>query len=144
MRRAVRRLASVGYAAAVRRLLSILVFLLVGYLALAAGSVSAGSTRVNVHEKCSYKLLSSQGVALRTSLTLSNARGGRSASVHVIPGWNIGRLYPKAETALLVRLRPGQTARRVVTRTIPSVPRLWKQLQAGGVNCASTYSYKIP
>jgi len=138
------KLASVGYAAAVRRLLSISVLLLVGSLAPAAGSVSAGTTRVNVHEKCSYKLLPSQGVALTASLTFSSARGGRSATVHVTPGWNIGRLYPKAETALIVRLSPGQTARRVVTRRIPSVPRLWKQLQAGGINCASTFSYTIP
>jgi len=126
-----------------RRLLSILVVLLVGSLAPAAGSVSAGSTRVRVLEECSYKLLPGQGVVLTTTLTLSNARDGRSSSVQVLPGWNIGRLYPKAKTALLVRLGPGQTVRRVATRRIPSAPRLWEQLRADGVKCASSYSYKI-
>jgi len=138
-------LGSVGYAAAVLRLLSVLVLLVIGSLVSTAGSVSAGgSTRVNVREDCSYKLLADRGVTLTTSLTLSNARGGRSTSVEVIAGWSIGRLYPKAETAVLVRLGPGQTVRRVVTRTITSAPKLWEQLRAGGVKCASSYSYKIP
>lgn len=97
-----------------------------------------------MHEVCSYKLLPGAGVALTTRLTFRNAKGGRSTSVRVIPGWNIGRLYPKAETALLVRLGPGQIARRVVTRTIPSAPRLWQKLKARGIKCASTYTYDVP
>ena len=126
-----------------RRLLSILVFVVVGCLAPAAGSVSAGDTHFKVNEECSYKLLSGAGIVLTTSLTFSNASGGRSASVHVLPGWNIGRVYPKAETGVFVRLSAGETARRFVTRTIPSVPRLWEKLRADGVNCASTFSYRI-
>jgi hypothetical protein len=129
---------------ALRPLLSILVLLVLGYLAPAAGSASAGYWRVNVQEVCSYKLLPGAGVALTTKLTFRNARGGRATAVRVIPGWNIGRLYPKAETALLVRLGPGQIARRVVTRTIPSAPRLWRTLKAGGIKCKSTYTYDVP
>lgn len=134
----------VGYAAAVRLLLSILVLVVVGSLASAAGSASAGDWRVNVREVCSFKLLPDAGVALTTKLTFRHARGGRSTSVRVIAGWNVGRLYPKAETALLVRLSSGQVARRVVTRRIPHVPVLWAKLKAGGVNCASTYTYEVP
>lgn len=99
---------------------------------------------MNVHEACSYKLLPNAGVALTTRLTFRNAKGGRSTSVRVIPGWSIGRLYPKAETALLVRLRPGQVAQRVATRTIPRAPKLWQELKAGGIKCASTYTYEFP
>jgi hypothetical protein len=134
----------VGYAAAVVRLPTVFVLLVIGSLAQAAGSVSASDTRVKVHEECSFKLLTGDAVALTTSFTFTNARRGRSTSVRVIPGWNVGRMYPKAETALFVRLGPGQTARRAVTRTIPSVPRLWEKLSAGRVNCASTFTYRIP
>ena len=135
---------SVGYSAAVRPLLSILVVLGVGSLALTAGAVSAGPTRLNVDEECSYKLLSGEGVVLTTSLTFRNAQGGRSASVRVRPGWNVGRMYPKAETDVVVRLGPGQSARRTASRTIPSAPRLWERLRAGGVRCASKFTYQIP
>lgn len=132
------------YAAAVPRLPSIVALLLIGSLA-ATGSVAAeGSTRVNVKEKCSYKLLADQGVVLTTTFVLSTARGGRPSSIRILPGWNIGRLYPKAETALRVRLRPGQTVRRAVARRIPRAPRLWQQLRTDGVNCASTLSLEIP
>lgn len=81
---------------------------------------------------------------MTTKLTIHNARGGRSASVRVTPGWNVGRMYPKAETALLVQLGPGQIVRRAVTRTIPGVPRLRDKLKAEGINCASTYTYEVP
>ncbi len=97
-----------GYSpSALRQLLSILVLVLVGYLAAASVSASAG-WRVNVNEVCSSKLLPGAGVMLTTKLTFRNAKGGRSTSVRVIAGWNIGRLYPKAETALVVRLGPGR------------------------------------
>jgi hypothetical protein len=137
----------VGYAAAVRVRppLSILVLFVVAWLAPAAQSAPVGSTRVQVDETCSYRLLSGNAVAFTTSYTLSSARGGRSSSVRVIAGWNIERLYPKAKTAWFVRLGAGQTLRRVVTHRIPSVPRLWAKLRATGrLNCASSYTYTIP
>jgi len=135
----------VGYSLPALRLLSILVLLVplvLGSLAPAAGSASAGG-RVNVHEFCTGKFLPGAGVELTTRFTFRNARDGRATAVRVIPGWNVGRLYPKAETALVVRLRPGQIARRVVTRTIPSAPRLSQKLKAGGIKCASTITYDV-
>ena len=130
--------------AAVLRLWAILVLIGVGCLALAAGPVSAVTTRVDVRERCSFRLLPDAAVLLTTRLTISNAPGGRPAVVRVLPGWNIARLYPKAKTALVVRLGPGRTTRRVVTRTIPNVPRLWQKLRsAGRINCASKFTYEI-
>ena len=133
-----------SYSPALRPLLSILVLLVLGYLAPAAGSTSAAFWRVNVDEACTYKLLPRDGVMLTTKLTFRNAKGGRLTDVRVIAGWNSGRLYPKAETTVLVRLEPGQTARRTITRTIPSAPTLWRTLKASGMKCKSTYSYTLP
>jgi hypothetical protein len=98
-----------------------------------------------VQERCSFRLLPNATVLLTTRLAISNARGGRFVSVRVVPGWNVGRRYPKAKTSLAFRLGPGRTVQRVATRRIPSVPGLWAELRAAGrVNCASTFSYRIP
>ena len=98
-----------------------------------------------MRERCSFTLLPNAAVLLTTKLTISNARGGRSASLRILPGWNVARLYPKAKTTLTLRLGPGRSVRRVVTRRIPGVPRLWAELQAAGrINCASTFTYRIP
>ena len=129
----------------VRPPLSILVLFVFVSFAPMAESASVGSTRVQVDETCSYRLLSGNAIAFTTNYTLSNARGGRSSSVRVVAGWNIERLYPKAKTAWFVRLGPGRTLRRAVTHRIPNVPRLWARLRATGrVNCASSYTYTIP
>lgn len=99
---------------------------------------------MSVQEKCSSKLLPDNGVVLTTKLTMSNARSGRTVTVRLRAGWNVRRLYPKAQTELVVRLSPGQSARRTVTRRFANVPELWKTLQdEKRVNCASTKTYTI-
>jgi hypothetical protein len=127
----------------VRRCLSILLVVLFGCLATAAGNASA-QTQLNLREECASKLLPNNGVALTTTFTMTNARRGRKATVRLRAGWNVGRLYPKAPTELVVRLGPGQSARRTVTLTLASATELWKLLQAKKrLNCASTKTYTI-
>ena len=59
-------------------------------------------------------------------------------------GWSVGRLYPKSTDELVVRVGPGQSARRSVTRTILDAPELWQLLQeTRRVGCASVKSYTI-
>jgi hypothetical protein len=127
----------------VRRWLSILSVVVCGCLATAAGNASA-QTQLNLREECASKLLPNNGVALTTTFTMTNARRGRKATVRLRAGWNVGRLYPKAPTELVVRLGPGESARRTVTLTLASAPELWKLLQGKKrLNCASTKTYTI-
>jgi len=128
----------------VRRWLSILSVILCGCLIPAAGHASAQKTRLSVKEKCASKLLPDNTVLLTTKLTMTSARAGRAVTVRFLAGWNVGRLYPKAQTELVVRLGPGQSARRTVTRRFTNVPELWQTLEEKKrVNCASTKTYTI-
>jgi hypothetical protein len=128
----------------VRRSLSILSVVLCGCLVPAAGHASAQKTRVSVQEKCASKLLPDNGVLLTTKLTMTNAGSGRAVTVRFRAGWNVGHLYPKAQTEVVVRLGSGQSARRTVTRSFANVPELWKTLlDEKRVNCASTKTYTI-
>jgi hypothetical protein len=134
----------VRYARGVR-LLRVLVVLACASAALAVEPAATRNTKVQVSEDCSFRLLGGRGVALTTTMTVSNAGGGRSASVRLIPGWNVGRLYPKGEFPLFVRLNPGATVRRTMTRRVLDAPRLWEMLRVGaGLGCASTYTVRIP
>lgn len=96
-------------------------------------------------ETCSFRLLPGGGVVLTSTMVIRNARGGRTASVRFVPGWNVGRLYPKGQFPLFVPLTAGYTARRTASRRFDDAPRLWEMLRAGaGLICASTYTVRIP
>lgn len=115
-----------------------------GWVGAAAGDASALKTRLNVHELCTYELLPDNGVVLTATLTLTNARGGRTASVRYRAGWNVGRLYPKADTQVVVRVQPGRSTRRSFSRKLLNAPTLWRELrESERVNCASTKVYTI-
>ena len=49
-------------------------------------------------------------------------------TVRVLAGWNVGRLYPKARSPLVVRLGPGETVKRTVTLRLASASELAKSL----------------
>lgn len=100
---------------------------------------------MDVDETCSFRLLPGGGVVLTSTMVIRNARGGRTASVRFVPGWNVGRLYPKGQFPLFVPLTAGYTARRTASRRFDDAPRLWEMLRAGaGLICASTYTVRIP
>ena len=110
----------------------------------AAVAAPALKTQLKVHEECVFTLLPNDGIVLTTKLTLTNARGGRTVSVRYRAGWNVGQYYPKAPTELVVRLAPGQSARRSITRRMANAPVLWQALRdADDLNCASTKVYTI-
>ncbi len=97
-----------------------------------------------MQEKCASKLLPNNVVVLTTKLTMINARSGRTVTVRFRAGWNVGRLYPKSDAELVMRLGPGRSVSRTVTRRFANVPELWKTLQdEKRVNCASTKTYTI-
>jgi hypothetical protein len=122
----------------------ILVVVVCGCLGSAAGDASALKTRLKVHETCGYELLPDNGVVLTSTLTLTNARGGRAASVRYRAGWNVGQLYPKADAELIVRVAPGRSVRRSATRKLLNAPALWRALrEAEEIVCASTKVYTI-
>jgi hypothetical protein len=103
------------------------------------------STQVRVDEVCSFRIQPGGAVVLTSTMIVSNARGGRSASVRLVPGWNVGRLYPKGSFPLFVPLSPGYTTRRTASRRFEDAPRLFEMLRAGaGLICASTYTVRIP
>ena len=78
-------------------------------------------------------------------MVISNARGGQTTSVRVTPGWNVGRLYPKSESSLVVPLTAGDTAWRTASRRFPDAPQLREMLRGGaGLVCASSYTVRIP
>jgi hypothetical protein len=109
------------------------------------GQPAARSTHVRLDEDCTFRLLSGGDVVLTSTMIVRNARGGRAASVRLVPGWNVGRLYPKGQFPLFVPLSPGYTTRRTASRRFTDAPRLWEMLSAGaGLICASTYTVRIP
>lgn len=111
---------------------------------MAAGQAAAADTRLKVAERCSFSLLPDNGVQLTTTFTITNARRGRSASVRIVAGWNVGRLYLKAASPTEVRLGPGRSTQRVVKRTLVHAPELWRRLRDDArFNCASTKTYTI-
>lgn len=111
---------------------------------MAAGQASAVDTRLKVAEKCSFSLLPDDAVMLTTTFTVTNARHGRAASVRIVVGWNIGRLYFKAASPTVVRLGPGRSEQRVVKRTLLHAPAVWKSLSDDArFNCASKKTYTI-
>lgn len=113
-------------------------------LGLAVGQASSGETRLKVQEDCSFSLLPDDRVALKTTFTVTNARRGRAASVHIVAGWKVDRIYLKAESPTVVRLGPGRSVQRVVKRTLPHAPVLWKSLRDDArFDCASTKTYTI-
>ncbi len=127
-----------------RRWTSALVVVLCACLGLAAAGASAGETRLNVQEKCSYTLRPDDEIVLRTAFTVTNARSGRPASVRIVAGWQVHGRYVKAQKPSIVQLGPGRVARRTVTRTMTDAPVLWKALQAGGrFKCSSTKTYTV-
>jgi hypothetical protein len=131
----------VGYSAAVRRLLGVLVVL----SCVCAGSLSepaaTGNPQVRVGESCAFRFLQDRSVVLTSTLTVRNAHGGRSASIRIVPGWNIGHMYPKGGSPFVLQLGPGQTVSRTTSRRAVTAPRLWELLSAGApFHCASTYT----
>ena len=127
-----------------RRWTSTLAVVVTVGLGVAVGQASAVETRLNVQEKCTFILLPDDAVALSTTFTVKNARRGRSASVRIVAGWNIGRLYFKATSPTVVQLGPGRSVERVVKRTVLHAPALWQSLRDDArVNCASTKTYTI-
>jgi hypothetical protein len=127
-----------------RRWTSTLVVVVSVCLGTAAGQASAVDTRLKVAEKCSFSLLPDDGVLLTTTFTVTNARRGRPASLRLVAGWNIDRLYLKAPTPTVLRLGPGGSVQRVVKRTLQHAPALWKSLRDDArFTCASTKTYTI-
>lgn len=127
-----------------RRWTSTLAAVVCACCGLAAGQASAVETKLNVEEDCSFTLLPDDGVVLTTTFTVTNARHGRTASVRIVAGWNVGRLYLKAAAPTVVRVGPGRSARRVVKRTVLDAPALWRMLRdADRFSCASTKAYTI-
>jgi hypothetical protein len=99
---------------------------------------------VRLTERCSYKPLTGNGLALKTTITLSNI-GDVEAVVRVTAGWTIKQLYPKAETARTVRLAVGRTVAFTVTRTIPHAPVLRAALTPPvRFDCASVFRITDP
>jgi hypothetical protein len=128
----------------VRRWLSILSVVMCGCLVTGASHASPPKTQLHVNEKCSSQLLPGNGVVLTTNVTITNARRGRNVTVRILAGWNVERLYRKARSELVVRLGPGETARRTVTLKLASAPELWQSLRASKkLTCASTKTYTI-
>ena len=113
-------------------------------LGLTTAPASALKTRVNVHEECTSKLLPGNGVVLTTTLTIRNAPRGKPATVRFRAGWSVGTLYPKSKGELVIRVGPGRSAQRSVTRTILAAPELWRLLrETRRVGCASEKSYTL-
>ena len=119
--------------------------LVCGLLLPTAGQSATPKTQVNVREECSSQVLAEGGVVLTTNLIMSNARTGRPVTVRFLAGWNVGRLYQKARSELVVRLDPGESVRKTVTVKLASAPELEKLLRAKKrLVCASTKTYTIP
>ena len=128
-----------------RRLLGVLTILSFVCAVAVTEPAATRSTQVHVDEDCSFRLLPDRTVVLTTTMIIRNARGGRTASVRFIPGWNVGRTYPKGQFPFFVPLSAGYTARRTASRRFTDAPRLWEMLSSGaGVLCASTYTVRIP
>ncbi len=127
-----------------RRWYVILLVVVCGAFGPAALDASALKTQLKVHEACVFKLLPDNGIVLTTKLTLKNASGGRTVTVRYRAGWNVEQYYPKAPTELVVRLGPGKSASRSITRRLVNAPVLWQTLRdADDLNCASTKVYTI-
>jgi hypothetical protein len=113
-------------------------------LGLLGGRAEAADTKLSMAEECSFKLLPKDGVALRTTFTVKNGGRKTAASIRFVAGWNIGRLYLKAESPTTLRLAPGRKAQRTVTRTLPHAPELSKALRKTGTfHCASIKTYTV-
>lgn len=124
--------------------LSIVLILVCSVLAPAASMAAPPKTQVSVREACASQVVEDGGVVLTTNLTMTNARSGRMVTVRVLAGWNVGRLYPKARSPLVVRLGPGETVKRTVTLRLASASELAKSLRAQKrLVCASTKTYTI-
>jgi hypothetical protein len=113
-------------------------------LAPAASSADTAEARVRLTERCSYRPLTGNGLALETNIRLRNI-GGVAAVVRVIAGWTIERHYPKAKSARTVRLAAGRTVAFTVTRRIPHAPVLRAALAPPvRFDCASRFTLVDP
>ena len=105
-----------------------------------ASSAPAAQTLDTLTERCTFVPVAQDGVRLTTRFKLESV-GGLPTKVSLIPGWNIGRQYPKAPRARLIRLQAGETQTFIVTRTILHVPALRNSLRRGPKpRCASIFS----
>ncbi len=120
----------------------ILALIALASLTPAANSAPAATADVIFTSRCSFELLSGSGVALSTKFELESV-GDLPALVKLTPGWNVGRLYPKAETKRILRLEAGETATFTVTRRFPQAPALRAALEPPArLRCASLFTVK--
>ncbi len=125
-----------------RRSTAILALTALASLTPVAHSAPAARADVIFTAQCSSQLLSGSGVALSTKVKLESV-GDLPALVTFVPGWNIGRFYPKAEKKRIVRLEAGETATFTVTRRLPRAPALRAALQRPArLRCASSIAVK--